>query len=127
MQDIPFSLVGKTALQVGAKFVAADLCKPVEITALIEQAANILGGFDIIRQSAKMFGARQGANTVAPIVPGDDSVKSFPRKIVHDPCKQRLSGIHRIVSATRAYQEDTLSDLRSSRGHPKCAVTYSVH
>ncbi len=79
------------------------------------------------RQSAKMFGARQGANTVVPIVPGDDSVKSFPRKVVHDLSKQCLSGIHRIVSAARVYQEDTLSGSRSSRGHPKLAVTYCDH
>ena len=75
------------------------------------------------RQSAKMFGARKCANTMIPVVPGHDPVKSFPRKNVHDLCKQRLSGIHRIVSATRVYQEDTLSNLRSSRGHPKSAVT----
>ena len=60
-------------------------------------------------------------------VPGHYPVKSFPRKNVDDLCKQHLSGIHRILSVTRVYQEDTLPDLRSSRGHPDFSVTYCGH
>jgi hypothetical protein len=89
-------------------------------------------GFDIpqafpIRQlckgkNAKMLGTRQYANPMISIATGNDSVKRFPRKIIHDLRKQRLSRIHANLSAPMALQEEIFSELRSSRGHPKCAI-----
>ncbi len=40
------------AKQIGVRFVPADLCKPEEVTAMVEEAARILGGFDVIVSNA---------------------------------------------------------------------------
>lgn len=75
-------------------------------------------------QDTKQFGTRKCANTVISIVSRHDPVKGFPRKKVHDLCKQRLSGVHRTLSALAVCQEEILPESRSSRGHPRFAVTY---
>ena len=40
------------AQQIGADFIAADLCKPEEVKAMVEHSAELLGGIDILVSNA---------------------------------------------------------------------------